>query len=109
MSNYIPRNWRWLEADTIHETNSIGPWTISDESDNDVATFYSDENANGPKITHEQSIVNVRVGAAAPDALNAIRALRERVLAYRAKEDWPQAMRDALDAADAAICKANGA
>lgn len=105
MSKHTPGSWSWLEADTIDETNSVGPWTLTD-GNNDLATFYSEDNANGPATTHEQSIANVVLAAAAPDLLRSLTALRERVLAYRHQEEWPQAMRDALDEAQLAIWQA---
>lgn len=107
MTKHSPGSWAWLEADTIDETKSVGPWTLTD-GNNDLATFYSEDNANGPATTRQQSIANVVLAAAAPDLKRALTMLRERVLAYRHRDDWPQAMREAIDAANSALLKSAG-
>jgi hypothetical protein len=67
------KRWEWLEED-YHE-DSIGPWTVCDAANNDVANIYSDENATGPKITREESIANARLIAAAPYLLDVLKTL----------------------------------
>lgn len=102
--------WSFLEEGCTEDEHNAGrPLTLSDAAGNDVANFYSSDDAT-VSISREQAIKNVRLAAAAPDlyaaADNALKVLIGSCIPINNAD--AKLMREAKEMLCAAIAKALG-
>ena len=96
MTTALPLNF--LEADNHAEAhNRYRPLTICDALNSDIANIYDEDNAAGPKLTRDEAISYAHLFAAAPDLLDALKLMVDRV-------DWSEVH----PSVSAAIAKAEG-
>jgi hypothetical protein len=109
--------WHFLEdGETEAEGNAFRPLTIGDDKGNDVASVYSADDAT-VDISRADAIANARLIAAAPEMLEALKAITAAFNVFRLKPEGApgsavRAIQDmqisAMDDAHSAIAKAEG-